>query len=323
MQQVAAAAGVQLQQPDSSVADLLSEALEEQQQRSSSSSRQQRAPVIEAEIMPPSNSSSSSNASSSQSTEPSSSSSGKRSWGAWAENKRIKAANVALIKDNSKLMPSQQQQQQQQQPGSSSSSSSSSRGAAMQPPNAAAASAPAAAVGRDDEDQPKVQAEFKASSEEDAVHTEDGAKIFSRKLGVKRPKKVTRDPMERQMLVKDALRAAAQQMAGETAADQQDGSSSSIPGSSSSGSSSSNEQWWQERYQALYMPSIKYPDGSVGFVQMDVSLNPAVKDVRVLTFEDRHDCMKCLTVMRQWQQMEGAVLNMGAMQSGQIEQQIR
>ncbi|WIA20168.1 hypothetical protein OEZ85_006016 [Tetradesmus obliquus] len=93
-----------------------------------------------------------------------------------------------------------------------------------------------------------------------------------------------------------------------------------MPGNSSS---SNKEAWWQERYQALYMPSIKYPDGSVGFVQMDVSLNPAVKDVRVLTFEDRHDCMRCLSVMRQWQQMQGAVLNMGAMQSGQIEAQIR
>jgi hypothetical protein len=190
------------------------------------------------------------------------------------------------------------------------------------------------AVGRRDDDYAQAAAaagdvqvdlqspEFKASSEEDAVLTEDGAKIFSRKLGVKRPKKVTRDPLERQMLVKDALKAAAEQMSGEAVDQDSSSSSSSMPGSSSS-SSSSKEQWWQERYQALYMPSIKYPDGSVGFVQMDVSLNPAVKDVRVLTFEDRHDCMKCLTVMRQWQQMAGAKLSMGAMQSGQIEQQIR
>jgi hypothetical protein len=303
MQQVAAAAGVEMQQPDSKVTDRLAVALEAQQQgaNSSSSSRQQSAPIIEAEVV--------------TSRSSSSSSSGKRSWGAWADNKRIKSANAALVKDSSKLTPAQQQQQQQT--GSSSGSSSTS----VRPANAA--------VGRRDDDsaqraaaaadvQVEVQPEFKASSEEDAVLTEDGAKIFSRKLGVKRPKKVTRDPLERQMLVKDALKAAAEQMSGE-AVDQDSSSSSSMPGSSSS----SKEQWWQERYQALYMPSIKYPDGSVGFVQMDVSLNPAIKDVRVLTFEDRHDCMKCLTVMRRWQQMAGAKLSMGAMQSGQIEQQIR
>jgi hypothetical protein len=306
MQQVATAAGVELQQPNSKVTDRLAVAVEAQQQRTNSSNRQQSAPVIEAEVVTSSSSSTSSSGSSSHGSS-SSSSGGKRSWGAWADNRRIKSANAALVKDSSKLTPSQQQQQQQQ---SGSSSSRSSRGAA-QPAAAAAAAA---------EVQTEVQTEFKASSEEDAVLTEDGAKIFSRKLGVKRPKKVTRDPLERQMLVKDALKAAAEQMSGEAAVDQDSSSSSSsMPGSSSS----SKEQWWQERYQALYMPSIKYADGSVGFVQMDVSLNPAVKDVRVLTFEDRHDCMKCLSVMRQWQQMAGAKLSMGAMQSGQIEQQIR
>lgn len=61
----------------------------------------------------------------------------------------------------------------------------------------------------------------------------------------------------------------------------------------------------------------------MGFVQMDVSLNPAVKDVRVLTFEDRHDCMKCLTVMRQWPQLAGSQLTMGAMPSRVVEEQVR
>lgn len=92
--------------------------------------------------------------------------------------------------------------------------------------------------------------EVTAQGDDDAVVTEDGAKIYSRKLGVKRPKKVATDPLERQMLVKDALRAAAQQMAGDT-----DGSSnSSAPGSSSSGQP---HQWWQERYQAVFLPSIR------------------------------------------------------------------
>jgi hypothetical protein len=56
---------------------------------------------------------------------------------------------------------------------------------------------------------------------------------------------------------------------------------------------------------------------------MDVSLNPDEKDVRVLTFEDRHDCMKCLAVLRLWPGMTNAQLSMGAMSSGVVEQEIR
>lgn len=67
----------------------------------------------------------------------------------------------------------------------------------------------------------------------------------------------------------------------------------------------------------------RHADGSVGFVQMDVSINPEVKDVRVLSFEDRHDCMKCLTVLRQWPEMVSAQLSVGAVQSDVVEQEIR
>lgn len=56
---------------------------------------------------------------------------------------------------------------------------------------------------------------------------------------------------------------------------------------------------------------------------MDVSINPDVKDVRVLSFEDRHDCMKCLTVLRQWPEMASAQLSMGAVPSEVVEQEIR
>lgn len=51
--------------------------------------------------------------------------------------------------------------------------------------------------------------------------------------------------------------------------------------------------------QVLYLPTIKYSDGSVGYVQIDVSLQPERRDVRVVTFEDRHDAMHCLTIMKQ------------------------
>lgn len=67
----------------------------------------------------------------------------------------------------------------------------------------------------------------------------------------------------------------------------------------------------------------RHADGSVGFVQMDVSINPEVKDVKVLSFEDRHDCMKCLTVLRQWPEMAAAELSMGAVPSNVVEQEIR
>jgi hypothetical protein len=58
-------------------------------------------------------------------------------------------------------------------------------------------------------------------------------------------------------------------------------------------------------------------------VQMDVSINPDVRDVRVLGFEDRHDCMKCLTVLRQWPEMAAVELSMGAVPSEVVEQEIR
>ncbi len=67
----------------------------------------------------------------------------------------------------------------------------------------------------------------------------------------------------------------------------------------------------------------RQPDGTVGFVQMDVSLSPSTRDVRVITFEDRHDCMKCLSVLRQWPGMEARELSMGAMPSDVVEAEIR
>lgn len=73
----------------------------------------------------------------------------------------------------------------------------------------------------------------------------------------------------------------------------------------------------------LVLLACRHAGDAVGFVQMDISLNPNVKDVRVLTFEDRHDCMKCLTVLRQWPQMSGAQLTLGAMPSNVVEQEIR
>lgn len=55
---------------------------------------------------------------------------------------------------------------------------------------------------------------------------------------------------------------------------------------------------------------------------MDVSLNPSKKDVRVITFEDRHDCMHCVTVMRQWPEYEACEFDVGMMPTHSITQEL-
>lgn len=70
-------------------------------------------------------------------------------------------------------------------------------------------------------------------------------------------------------------------------------------------------------------PTRRQPDGSAGFVQLDVSLSDDARDVRVITFEDRHDCMMCLAVLRAWPDMAGAALSMGAMPTAVVETEIR
>jgi hypothetical protein len=93
-----------------------------------------------------------------------------------------------------------------------------------------------------------VEAAAAAAAQGDvSLETGDGATIVSAKLGVKRPKKVKRDPVERQNMVTDALRIATE---GEA-----------VPGykgsSSSSSSSSGQKPWWQEQFQAVFLPSIR------------------------------------------------------------------
>ena len=43
-----------------------------------------------------------------------------------------------------------------------------------------------------------------------------------------------------------------------------------IPPASSSSPASRAKPWWATRYQALYLPNIGYPDGSIGFLQVCV-----------------------------------------------------
>lgn len=32
------------------------------------------------------------------------------------------------------------------------------------------------------------------------------------------------------------------------------------------------DPWWRRQFQALWLPSLVYADGSMGFVQLDVSM---------------------------------------------------
>jgi hypothetical protein len=78
---------------------------------------------------------------------------------------------------------------------------------------------------------------------------------------------VERDPAERQARVREALQAAV----GASDGDGDDAGASSSGGASSSssnGGGGSGPKWWQERFQALFLPNIRYADGGVGFVQV-------------------------------------------------------
>jgi hypothetical protein len=159
--------------------------------------------------------------------------------------------------------------------------------------------------------------------------TDDGSTIVSKQVGKQRALRSPADPRARQDAVREALRAAAEDW-------------TTAPASASSGTGSkpadantvppellggapegAPRQWWQRRFEVLFMPTLSYADGSSGFVQVDVSLRPGAKDVRVLTFEDRHDCMHCLAVMAQWPGMSDAQLSMGAMPTAGLEREVR
>jgi len=50
---------------------------------------------------------------------------------------------------------------------------------------------------------------------------------------------------------------------------------SSAPSSSDRSGGGGSKKWWQRRFQALYLPTVVAEDGALGFVQLDVSLNPS------------------------------------------------
>ena len=92
--------------------------------------------------------------------------------------------------------------------------------------------------------------------------------IVSKRAGKERAPKVDRSPEERQAIVKDALRFAAEPDELDEGEEEKSGKSN----------------WWKRRFQALWLPTLVYADGSLGFVQIDVSLTEGRKDVRVIAF---------------------------------------
>ncbi|GAX74857.1 hypothetical protein CEUSTIGMA_g2303.t1 [Chlamydomonas eustigma] len=147
-----------------------------------------------------------------------------------------------------------------------------------------------------------------------AQHREDDERveIVSMKSGVKRRiSKRERTPEERHATVKEAMRFAAAGMGG------------GVQGAGSEGTRSASTPWWRQRYQALWLPNLRYSDESMGFVQLDVSLNQDVKDMRVLAFEDRHDAIHCMAVLKQWPEYDWCDMSVNMLPTQTIEEDIR
>ena len=237
--------------------------------------------------------------------------SSKRPWGAWGRNERILQSNSTLLG----RAPN----------GSASSTSSELSDAGSSSAHGDIDPAPSSST------RSNISSNGSSNGSGSQPPPADGATIVSKRVGSNRPRRTPTDPQRRQDNVREALRVAA--------ADLQQANVGSGGGTGGSGAALSDPDavpsqllaggpggaahWWQKRFEALYMPTLGFPDGSVGFVQVDVSLAAGIKDVRVLTFEDRHDCMHCLAVMREWPETAGAELTMGAMPTATLEADIR
>ncbi|KAI8473721.1 MAG: hypothetical protein J3K34DRAFT_164424 [Monoraphidium minutum] len=228
--------------------------------------------------------------------------SSKRAWGSWAANDRISKSGGTLL-------------EQARSDGGGGSSGA-----------AAAGVAAGAELGG-----PLGAAATEGVVSSAPVATEDGTTIVSKRAGSSRPPRTPTDPRARQDSVREALRAAADEWQAAAAAPSGGGGGGAagepdpdaIPAELLGGGGGGPAPWWSRRFEALYLPTLGYPDGGVGFVQADVALRPGARDVRVITFEDRHDCMHCLAVMRQWPATAGCSLTLGAMATATLERDIR
>ena len=137
---------------------------------------------------------------------------------------------------------------------------------------------------------------------------EDGlVSIVSKRAGKARAPKVQRTPEEKQAIVKDALRFAAM----------------TEPEGEGTQETESGGAWWKTRFQALWLPTLLYADGSLGFVQIDVSLAEGRKDVRVIAFEDRNDATCCMAVLKQWPEYDWVDMSVSCLPTSTIEESIQ
>eukprot|EP00198_Chlamydomonas_reinhardtii_P009583 XP_001698920.1 predicted protein [Chlamydomonas reinhardtii] len=74
---------------------------------------------------------------------------------------------------------------------------------------------------------------------------------------------------------------------------------------------------------ALYLPNIGYPDGSMGFLQVNVSLSPDRRDMRVLAFADRADATAAISLLAAWPQYAGTDPRLSIMPTATIMQQLK
>ncbi|KXZ43607.1 hypothetical protein GPECTOR_85g337 [Gonium pectorale] len=230
----------------------------------------------------------------------------RRAWGSWKANKRIQTAEATLLK------------------------TATSSAAAATP--AASTSVPSGGPSRTatgSDGQASRARQQGGGGGAVSSKGEDGVTVLNKRVGTNRPPKVVEPPEVRQDRVKEALRVFSEMSAkgGGDDDDDPDGAEPDsdllFPGRSMPGIPGPRRvPWWQSRFQALYLPTIGYPDGAVGFMQVNVSLNDARRDMRVLAFEDRADCTACLTLLAQWPEYAGTEPRLSMMPTATLMQQL-
>ncbi|GIM09078.1 hypothetical protein Vretimale_12954, partial [Volvox reticuliferus] len=218
----------------------------------------------------------------------------RRAWGSWKTNRRVQEAEATLLKAATRaatLPPAEP------------------AAAPLPPPPRAAPTAPPAMAADDG------GSSMSGGSGADS----EGVVVLSKRVGSNRPPKVVETPEVRQDRVKEALRVFSE-MGSDIGQEEDD---EQLFGRSASLLAGGRKPWWQQRFQALFLPTIGYPDGSMGFLQVNVSLSGDRRDMRVLAFEDRSDCTACLTLMAQWPEHEGTEPRMSMMPTEKLLQQLQ
>eukprot|EP00798_Chlamydomonas_sp_ICE-L_P020391 gene20391-27161_t len=164
--------------------------------------------------------------------------------------------------------------------------------------------------------------------------------MVKKRVGTNRPKKCEVPPEEKQNAVKKSLEMVAPELysnnerptltikALEMAASELNSNNErrNIDDSDSDdeeeADGSGKKTWWQERFQALWLPNLVYADGSLGFVQIDVSLKENKRDMRVLAFEDRHNASHCMAVMKCWPEYDWCDMSISFVPTPDLEKRL-